>query len=59
LNAACEWFSKEGLEYAEAYPVKKATSAADNFPGALSMYRKNGFSSHRDAGWYVVVGKRL
>ncbi len=59
LNAACDRFSKEGLEYAEAYPVKKATSAADNWPGALSMYHKNGFRSHRDAGWYVVVRKRL
>jgi GNAT superfamily N-acetyltransferase len=59
LNAACDWFSKEGLEYAEAYPVKKPTSAADNWPGALSMYHKNGFRSHRDAGWYVVVRKRL
>jgi len=59
LNAVCDKFSKEGLEYAEAYPVKKPTSAADNFPGPLSMYLRNGFKPHRDAGWYVVVRKLL
>ena len=59
LNAACDKFSKEGLEYAEAYPVKKPTSAADNFPGPLSLYIRNGFTSHHDMGWYVVVRKPL
>ena len=59
LNVACDRFSKEGLEYVEAYPVKKPTSAADNFPGPLSMYLRNGFKPHRDAGWYVVVRKLL
>ncbi len=59
LNAACHKFSKEGLEYAEAYPVKQTSSAADNFPGPLSMYLKNGFRSRRDMGWYKVVRRRL
>jgi GNAT superfamily N-acetyltransferase len=59
LNAACDKFSKEGFEYAEAYPVKKPTSAADNFPGPLSMYLRNGFPTHRDVGWYVVVRRPL
>ncbi len=59
LKAACDKFSKEGLEYAEAYPVKDPKSDAYNFPGPLSMYLKNGFSTHRDADWYVVVRKRL
>ncbi|TMI39438.1 GNAT family N-acetyltransferase [Candidatus Bathyarchaeota archaeon] len=59
LNAACSRFSQNGLEYAEAYPVKKPESAAYNFPGPLSMYLKNGFSTHRDADWYLVVRKRL
>ncbi len=59
LNTACEKFSQKGLAFAEAYPVKEKTSAAYNFPGPLSMYLKNGFSTHRDAGWYVVVRKRL
>jgi GNAT superfamily N-acetyltransferase len=59
LNAACNKFSKDGLEYAEAYPVKKPESAAYNFPGPLSMYQKAGFSTHRDADWYLVVRKRL
>jgi len=59
LNAACKKFSQKGLEFAEAYPVKKPQSAAYNFPGPLSMYLKNGFSPHHDAGWYLVVRKRL
>ncbi len=59
LNAACDKFSKEGLEYVEAYPVKKAGSDADNFPGPLSMYLKHGFSTYRDLDWYTVVRKRL
>ena len=59
LNAACDKFSKEGLVYAEAYPVKKPTSAADDFPGPLSMYLKNDFTQYRDNGWYLVVRKPL
>ena len=59
LNAACKKFSEKGLEFAEAYPVKKPPSAAYNFPGPLSMYLKNGFATHRDADWYLVVRKRL
>ena len=59
LNAACNKFAQKGLEYAEAYPVKKPASAAWDFPGPLSMYLKNGFSTHRDADWYLVVRKRL
>src|SRR5207244_412106 len=59
LNAACHKFSQKGLEYAEAYPVKKPPSAAYDFPGPLSMYLKTGFSTHRDADWYLVVRKRL
>ncbi len=59
LDAACKKFSEEGLEWAEAYPVKAPRSAAYNFPGPLSMYFKAGFSIHRDADWYAVVRKRL
>jgi GNAT superfamily N-acetyltransferase len=59
LNAACKKFSEKGLEWAEAYPVKKAVSAAYSFPGPLSMYLKNGFTAHRDNDWYLVVRKRL
>lgn len=59
LNAACEWFFREGLEWAEAYPVKEPKAACYNFPGPLSMYLKAGFSKHRDADWYEVVRKRL
>lgn len=59
LNTACEKFTQQGLHYAEAYPVKRPTSTAYNFPGPLSMYLKAGFAEHRDADWYLVVRKRL
>ncbi len=59
LNTACNKFSEKGYEYAEAYPVKNPKSDAYNFPGPLSMYLKNGFTTHRDNDWYVVVRKRL
>jgi len=59
LNTACNKFTEKGLEYAEAYPVKNPPSAAYNFPGPLSMYLKSGFTTHRDAEWYLVVRKRL
>ncbi|TMI06523.1 GNAT family N-acetyltransferase [Candidatus Bathyarchaeota archaeon] len=59
LKAACKKFSQKGIEFAEAYPVKKPRSAAYNFPGPLSMYLKAGFVTHRDADWYLVVRKRL
>ena len=59
LDAACKKFSHSGLDWAEAYPVKKPPSAAWDFPGPLSMYLKNGFSTHLDRGWYAIVRKRL
>lgn len=59
LNAACNKFAQQGLSFAEAYPVKTSPSAAWDFPGPLSMYLKNGFTTHRDNDWYVVVRKRL
>jgi len=59
LDAACKKFAKEGLLYAEAYPVKKPTSTAYNFPGPLSMYLKAGFTETRDNDWYLVVRKSL
>jgi GNAT superfamily N-acetyltransferase len=59
LDAACEWFAREGLEWAEGYPVKEPASAAYNFPGPLSMYLNAGFARHREADWYVVMRKRL
>jgi len=51
LNAACKKSVQKGLECAEAYPIKKPQSAAWDFPGPLSMYPRNGFSTHRDADW--------
>jgi len=59
LNAACNKFAEKGFEFAEAYPVKSPKSDAYNFPGPMSMYLKNGFTTYRDNDWYLVVRKRL
>ena len=59
LNTACKKFPEKGFEFAEAYPVKNPKSDAYNFPGPLSMYLKNGFTTHRDNDYYLVVRKRL
>ncbi len=59
LEAACEKFRESGLECAEAYPSKDSESAADNFPGPLSMYLKAGLSPLRQTPGYTVVRKNL
>ncbi len=42
----------------EANTVKNPKSDA-YFPSPLSTYLKNGFTTYRDADWYLVVRKRL
>ncbi len=59
LKAACERFRESGLEFAEAYPRKDSESAADTFPGPLSMYLKAGFKPVRETTGYLVVRKNL
>ena len=50
---------QKGFELAEAYPVNNPKSDAYDVPGPLSVYLKNGFTTHRDNDWYVVVRERL
>lgn len=59
LQAACDSFSKQGLTTAEAYPIRNSNSAADNFPGPLSMYLKAGFAPYRETDWNIIVRKQL
>ena len=59
LQAACERFSNQGLTVAEAYPRRDAGSAADNFPGALSMYLQAGFQAYRETDATIIVRKQL
>lgn len=68
LDAACEKFRREGLAIAEAYPTTAPPSGpyADQIPwsahhhtGPLEMYRKAGFTQHRQLERFAVVRKAL
>ncbi|MFN2520804.1 MAG: N-acetyltransferase family protein [Candidatus Limnocylindria bacterium] len=67
LDAACEAFRAEGLQYAEGYPPIVPPQKqpfempwpAHNYHGPLAMYEKAGFERVRDAGRYAVMRKRL
>ena len=49
LSAACENLRKQGLAHAQAKPVRKATTAAENHLGPLSMYLAAGFEIVRES----------
>jgi ribosomal protein S18 acetylase RimI-like enzyme len=68
LDAACEKFRRDGLAIAEAYPTTAPPSGpyADQIPwsahhhtGPLEMYRKAGFTVHRQLERFAVVRKTL
>ena len=59
LDAAVARFTRQGLAFAEAYPVKEARSDADACMGPLALYRGAGFAPYRDAGRSVIVRKTL
>jgi len=60
LDAACAGLAAQGLRFAEARPVKQATTAATNHLGPLAMYLAAGFSIVReDDEGNVYVRKRL
>jgi ribosomal protein S18 acetylase RimI-like enzyme len=60
LDAACAGLAAQGLRFAEARPVKHATTAATNHLGPLAMYLAAGFSIVReDDEGNVYVRKRL
>ncbi|OLC10957.1 MAG: hypothetical protein AUH39_00700 [Chloroflexi bacterium 13_1_40CM_67_9] len=68
LEAACAKFRREGLAIAEAYPTTAPPSgpyadqipwSAHNHTGPLDMYRKAGFSLHRQLERFAVVRKWL
>jgi ribosomal protein S18 acetylase RimI-like enzyme len=60
LDAACAGLAAQGLRFAEARPVKQATTEAGNHLGPLAMYLAVGFSIVReDDEGNVYVRKRL
>lgn len=59
LKAACNGFLQQGLQYAEAYPMKEALGEAANHMGPLSMYLDEGFEPIREVGETVIVRKKL
>ncbi len=59
LDAACEGFKRDGLEWAEAYPRINVNSDAGNYHGPLAMYLNAGFETFREFERFVVVRKKL
>ncbi len=66
LRAACDMFRREGLGIAEGYPTTNPKArfgeipwAEANYKGPLNMYRKNGFTVHRQLERFAIVRKSL
>jgi GNAT superfamily N-acetyltransferase len=59
LDAACADFLSLGLEIAEAYPRREATSDASNYHGPLQMFLDAGFSPYRELEKIVIVRRPL
>ncbi len=54
-SAACSVAQARGLERVEAYPRKKARTAAEHYHGPLELYLSQGFVVHRELpdSWIV------
>jgi len=59
LEGACAGFKSKEYDYAEAYPRKEGLSDAQHYHGPLSMYKKAGFSVHKEFSDYFIVRKKL
>lgn len=59
LEAACEGFRAQGLQFAEAYPRAGISDDGQNHYGPLTMYLKAGFAPLRESDGTTVVRKRL
>ncbi len=66
LNAACDKFHRDDLAIAEGYPTTNPSKrqweipwAEENYKGPLSIYLKNGFTTHRQLERFAIVRKQL
>ncbi len=63
LNAACDGFKRQGLNFAEGYPVLDVEGDDKNYHGPLSFYLSTGFIEHykekRDDVNIIIVRKKL
>lgn len=59
LERVCEDYKADGYRYVEAYPDTHAVSSEDNFNGPLSLYKKNGFHSHKELKDCRIVRREL
>jgi GNAT superfamily N-acetyltransferase len=59
LSAACAAAPAQGLERAEAYPRKKARTAAEHYHGPLELYLGQGFAVHREFPDFWIVRRQL
>jgi len=59
LQAACRSGAAQGYHWAEAYPRKQALSAAQAYHGPLALYRREGFTMHRELEQFWIVRRDL
>jgi GNAT superfamily N-acetyltransferase len=59
LDRACSASRDEGLSILEAYPRKKANTSATHYHGPISMYRRAGFTVHRETDDLWIVRRPL
>jgi ribosomal protein S18 acetylase RimI-like enzyme len=59
LEEACAAARADGLERVEAYPRKKARTAAQHYHGPMELYRGQGFAVHREFPDYWIVRRSL
>ncbi len=62
LDAVCDSFQADGLDYVEAYPSLKPggpNAEAGMYHGPMELYLRAGFERVRDIGGFAVMRKRL
>ncbi len=59
LSAVCAAARARGLERVEAYPRKKAGTAAEHYRGPLPLYLSQGFAVYREFPDHWLVRKQL
>jgi ribosomal protein S18 acetylase RimI-like enzyme len=59
LSAVCAAAQARGLEWVEAYPRRKARTAAEQYHGPLPLYLAQGFAVHRELPDCWIVRRQL
>jgi len=59
LNHICQEAARDGFDFVEAYPAKKAEDETINFCGAINLYKKCGFEVYCETKDKFVMRKPL